>query len=61
MYCDECETENVRKMGGLSGLADVGPHDDLSYTGTAAPDRTQTLSDIVLALSALSLILGFLK
>lgn len=62
MYCTECSAENARSEYGLAGyLGDVGPHDDLSYTGTAAPDRSQTLSDIVLVLSAISLLISFTK
>ena len=66
MFCQECETDNMRRTfalerTGLNGLGEPGPHDDLSYTGTAAPDKSQVLSDIVLVLSAISLLLSFTK
>lgn len=66
MFCQECAQDNLRnsfalERTGLNGLGDVGPHDDLSYTGVAAPDKSQVLSDIVLVLSAISLVMSFTK
>ena len=63
MFCQECDQENLRRTFALerTGLGDVGPHDDLSYTGVAAPDKSQVLSDIVLVLSAISLLMSFTK